>query len=65
VLDRLARKDPRALAMICASLVPKTPEVDAKRVIYRVRDTPLTAEEWEAKHCRQPEEPADGGETEH
>jgi Family of unknown function (DUF5681) len=50
VLERLAKKDPRTLAMICASLVPKTMEFDETRRVYVMRDTPLTPEEWAKKH---------------
>jgi hypothetical protein len=51
VLNRLAKKDPRAFVYAPLALVPKALQVDETRRIYQIRETPLTPEEWEAKHC--------------
>jgi hypothetical protein len=63
VLQWLAKKDRRALAQIMASLVPKSVEVDETRRIYRMREQPLSPEEWRAKHVREEAPKPNGGST--
>jgi hypothetical protein len=49
-LEKLAKKDPRSFVYAALALVPKTTEIDGVRRIYRMRDHPLTVEEWSQKH---------------
>lgn len=50
MLRYLGKNDPRSIVAACVALVPKSIEVDATQRIYQVRETPLTPDEWAAKH---------------
>lgn len=50
MLRRLEKTDPRSVVAACVALVPKSVEVDSTRRVYRMRETPLTPDEWQAKH---------------
>jgi hypothetical protein len=50
-LRKVMKKDPRSIILVVAGLVPKEMIVDETQRIYIIRDTPLTAEEWHAKHA--------------
>jgi hypothetical protein len=51
ILKRIAKKNPQAILAAMVALVPKAQVVDETRRIYRMRDTPLSPEEWKQKHA--------------
>jgi hypothetical protein len=50
-IEKVAKKDPRSFVYAALALVPREHVVDEVQRIYIIRDTPLTAEEWQEKHA--------------